>query len=38
MSVPPKRFSVSLSEATLIVIAIFIILAYFTGWDQNFLK
>ena len=38
MNVPPKRFSISLSEATLLVIAVFIILAYFTGWDQNFLR
>lgn len=35
---PPKRFSISLSEATLLVIMVFIILAYFTGWDQNLLK
>lgn len=38
MSTPPKRVSISLSEATLLVIAVFIILAYFTGWDQNLLK
>jgi hypothetical protein len=38
MSVPPRRTSITLTEATLLVIAVFIILAYFTGWDQNLLK
>lgn len=38
MSVPPKKISISLSELLLFVIAVFIILAYFTGWDQNFLR
>lgn len=33
-----KRFSVSLQEATLILILVFIALAYFTGWDQNLLN
>ena len=35
---PPRKVSISLSEAILLVIAVFVVLAYFTGWDQNLLK
>lgn len=33
-----KKVSISLQEAILLVIAVFVVLAYFTGWDQNLLK